>query len=205
MLGVCALAAGQFRGEQATPPGEPRLPELDGKFLVGRARELGEAAQRPDVVLVAERSEEAFPQRAIPSALAGAGGELRGLELQADQRGLLKNGVELFARKFLERTATISGAAAGTRRAIAAEPLGEFAQRRIEAGFQRPRLRTRRVARRRGSLGSHHVDARQPLVAKSTSYFHIAALRGVGAELHYGVAEVWPGLAVEEARVQHSQ
>ena len=126
------------------------------------------------------------------------------------ERGLLENGGQRLTRQFVERAATLAREFTGAGRVLAPEPLAQFAQRRIEPGLESERGQ----AVRTGAIPDHmqhdgaevriHIMPVRAPAARGQVHFHVTTQRWLVAELHHRVAEVRPGLAVQEAGMQHA-
>jgi len=86
------LGAGQFRRQQTAETKKPGL-QRKGRVRVAQpARaQFGKILHGPDVVFVAERAEQAFPQRLLPAGVPGAGAELFRLAWKRTRGGGVQN------------------------------------------------------------------------------------------------------------------
>ena len=131
------LRARQFVRQQAADAEQPRLNFKRGIRAARPARfRLRQILHRPDVVLVAERAEQIFPQRLLPAGIFRAGQHRVRLVLKTHFRGGVQQFRELRFGKLAQRRGAF--AAQTFRQAgFIFERQREFGQRRVEQVFQR--------------------------------------------------------------------
>ena len=208
-------AAAQFGRQQSA---EAEQPGLQGQRRIrarrpARAR-FGEALHRPDVVLVAERAEQTFPQRLFPADVPGAGAKWpppwfatgrappRATVPSAAASGSSRNGAAHWPRNF-------SGS---MRSEVVFEPRAQFARAARPAPSRSGRVggATHRAVGVPDDVEHDIVERRIAVVAmrapaaRPQVHLHVAEHGGGVAELQDRAAKIRPALDAGKTGVKHA-
>ena len=188
------------------------LSDSDKLCLTSQGQQLSQAAHRPDVVFIAQRREEPFPEGLFPSGVAGADAEPGGFGLEPDLGCL---GYEGFPdlRGLLSQRGCAEPPLCRWRQGVrlAAQPTPQVRQRGVQGAAKSDRGRLSRGGR--GGFPDH-MQA-NPLVGRVAMVAVVAPARTAQvdfdvagywrsiADLKQGLAEIRPSLSVQKTGMKN--